>query len=189
MFAARYGIAREEYEGAFDRLFHDDEVFEIGTLTAKVLYLPGHTPDHIGYQIGDNVFCGDSIFHADIGTARCDFPGGSAKSLYESAQKLLSLQDGVKIWTGHDYPACPERCEEVPWMTVRDHKEKNKHVSRDMKEDSFLKTRGERDSSLSAPKLLDPSLQINIRAGKLPRPTASGQRLMHLPLKVDATKW
>jgi len=135
------------------------------------------------------VFCGDSIFHADIGTARADFPGGSAKSVYESGQKLLSLADNVKIWTGHDYPACPERCEAVPWMTVRDHKEKNKHLSDDVKEEDFLKLRGERDATLAAPKLLDPSLQINIRAGRLPRPTSGGLRMMHLPVKVVGKEW
>ena len=205
-FAARYGIAAEEYEGVFDHLFDDDEVFNIGQLTAKVIHLPGHTPDHIGYQIAgkrlealadekstnpasDNVFCGDSIFHADIGTARCDFPGGSAKSLYNSAQKLLSLADDVKIWTGHDYPACPERCEAVPWMTVRDHKEKNKHLSHNTKEEDFVKLRRERDVGLTAPKLLDPSLQINIRAGRLPRPTSGGERCMHLPVKVNGELW
>lgn len=136
-----------------------------------------------------NVFCGDSIFHADIGTARCDFPGGSAKDLFHSAQKLLQLPDDVKIWTGHDYPTCPERCDAVPWMTVRNHKEQNKHVAGDIKESSFLSLRQERDANLPAPKLLDPSLQINIRAGRLPRITTGGQRLMHLPLKMDGESW
>ncbi|OQV08651.1 hypothetical protein CLAIMM_12884 [Cladophialophora immunda] len=104
LFANRYGIPTEEYEGVFDRLFEDDETFDIGDLKATALHLPGHTPDHLGYKIGDNVFCGDSIFHADIGTARCDFPGGSASDLFKSGRKLLSLPDHVKIWTGHDYP-------------------------------------------------------------------------------------
>ncbi|RYN46041.1 hypothetical protein AA0119_g12617 [Alternaria tenuissima] len=188
-FAARYGIAAMEYENAFDHLFEDDEVFEIGKLEVKVMHLPGHTPDHIGYRIGGNVFCGDSIFHADIGTARCDFPGGSAKSLYASARKLLELPDDVKVWTGHDYPACPERCEAVPWMTVRDHKEKNKHLANDAEEDDFLTLRKERDASLAAPKLLHPSLQINIRAGRLPQPTSGDQRLMHLPIRISGTTW
>lgn len=135
------------------------------------------------------MFCGDSIFHADIGTARCDFPGGSAKNLYDSGRKLLALPDDVKIWTGHDYPACPERCEAVPWMTVGDHKAKNKHLSEDMNESDFLVLRGERDAGLAAPRLLDASLQINIRAGRLPRPTAAGYRLMHLPVVVNGEGW
>lgn len=189
LFAARYSIAADEYEEVFDHLFEDDEVFEIGRMTGKIIHLPGHTPDHIGYQIAGNVFCGDSIFHADIGTARCDFPGGSAKELFHSAQTLLQLPNDVKIWTGHDYPTCPERCDAVPWMTVRNHKEQNKHVASDMKESAFLSLRQERDANLPAPKLLDPSLQINIRAGRLPRPTTSGQRLMHLPLKMDGESW
>ncbi|KAF1829923.1 Metallo-hydrolase/oxidoreductase [Decorospora gaudefroyi] len=189
LFAAKYGIAAAEYEGVFDHLFDDDEVFEIGQVTAKVIHLPGHTPDHIGYHIHDNVFCGDSIFHADIGTARCDFPGGSAKSLYNSARKLLGLPENVRIWTGHDYPACPARCEAVPWLTVGDHKERNKHLSGEVKEDDFLALRRERDESLAAPKLLDPSLQINIRAGRLPRPTPGGGRLIHLPLKITGEEW
>ncbi|KAF2024900.1 Metallo-hydrolase/oxidoreductase [Setomelanomma holmii] len=189
LFAGKYGIPAAEYEDVFDHLFEDDESFKIGELIAKVMHLPGHTPDHIGYQIGANVFCGDSIFHADIGTARCDFPGGSAKSLYDSGRNLLALPDDVKIWTGHDYPACPERCEAVPWMTVRDHKTKNKHLSQGVEEDDFLALREERDASLAAPRLLDASLQINIRAGRLPCPTAGGYRLMHLPVRVVGEEW
>ncbi|KAL1603471.1 hypothetical protein SLS60_005058 [Paraconiothyrium brasiliense] len=189
LFGARYGIAADEYEGVFDHLFEDDEVFEIGQLTVTVIHLPGHTPDHIGYKVTGNVFCGDSIFHADIGSARCDFPGGNAKKLFASAQKLLALPEEVKIWTGHDYPACPERCEAVPWMTVRDHKDKNKHLSKEVREEDFLKLREERDAGLAAPRLLNPSLQINIRAGRLPRPSPSGERLMHLPLKLKGEEW
>jgi glyoxylase-like metal-dependent hydrolase (beta-lactamase superfamily II) len=136
-----------------------------------------------------NVFCGDSIFHPDIGTARCDFPGGSAKNLYASVQKLLKLPEDTKIWTGHDYPACPQRCEAVPWMTVKDHREKNKHLGNDVKEDDFLTLREERDAGLAAPKLLHPSLQINIRAGRLPQPTPSGQRLLHLPINLSGGAW
>ncbi|KAG9195048.1 hypothetical protein G6011_00168 [Alternaria panax] len=185
-FAAGYGIATVEYENAFDHLFEDDEVFEIGYLEVKVMHLPGHTPDHIGYRISDNVFCGDSIFHVDIGTARCDFPGGSAKNLFASAQKLLKLPEDIKIWTGHDYPTCPQRCEAVPWMTVRDHKEKNKHLANGVKEGDFLTLREERDASLAAPKLLHPSLQVNLRAGRLPQSTPEGQRSMHLPIKISS---
>ncbi|USP80709.1 hypothetical protein yc1106_07983 [Curvularia clavata] len=188
-FAAKYDIPAEEYEGVFDQLFEDGESFSLGQLTVSVMHLPGHTPDHLGYQISKNVFCGDSIFHADIGTARCDFPGGSAKDLYTSAKRLLSLPEDVKIWTGHDYPACPARCEAVPWMTVQDHRQRNKHVSMSVAEEDFLALRQERDAGLAAPKLLDPSLQINIRAGRLPRPTLGGERLMLLPVKMQCDAW
>lgn len=188
-FAAKYNIPAEEYEGVFDRLLEDDESFALGNLTVNVMHLPGHTPDHIGYQIAKNVFCGDSIFHADIGTARCDFPGGSARDLYTSAQKLLSLPEDVKVWTGHDYPSCPERCDPVPWMTVGDHRERNKHVSKDVAERDFLILRQERDAGLAAPKLLDPSLQINIRAGRLPRLTPSGERLLSFPIQLQCEAW
>lgn len=189
LFAAKYGIPTDEYENAFDHLFEDDESFAVGQLTVNVMHLPGHTPDHLGYQISKNVFCGDSIFHADIGTARCDFPGGSAKDLYTSAKKLLSLPEDFKIWTGHDYPACPARCEAVPWMTVGDHRERNKHVSIDVAEEDFLTLRRKRDAGLAAPKLLDPSLQVNIRAGRLPRPTPGGERLVSLPIQMLCDAW
>lgn len=137
----------------------------------------------------ENVFCGDSIFHADIGTARCDFPGGSARALYTSAQRLLSLPEDVKIWTGHDYPSCPGRCEPVPWLTVGEHRERNKHVSKNVAEADFLVLRHERDAGLAAPKLLHPSLQINIRAGRLPRLTPGGERLMPFPLRLACEAW
>ncbi|KAJ5387677.1 beta-lactamase-like protein [Penicillium cosmopolitanum] len=104
LFGLRYHIGKEEYEQVFDHLFDDDEKLTIGGLTATALHLPGHTPDHLGYQIGENIFCGDSLFHIDIGTARCDFPGGDAKNLYNSARRLLEFDESVKIWPGHDYP-------------------------------------------------------------------------------------
>ncbi|KAI9374436.1 beta-lactamase-like protein [Aspergillus egyptiacus] len=189
LFGHRFGIPAEEYEGAFDRLWDDDEMFEIGMLTAVVMHLPGHTPDHLGYRIGDNVFCGDSLFHADIGTARCDFPNGSARSLFQSVRRLLSLPDHVKIWTGHDYPHA-ERKEPVPWLSVRDHRARNKHVNDRVAEAGFLAVRQERDASLREPRLLNPALQVNIRAGRLPRPTVEGgERLLHLPLRVEGEEW
>ncbi|OQE16509.1 hypothetical protein PENFLA_c027G08431 [Penicillium flavigenum] len=183
LFAERYGVLEEEYKGIFDRLFDDDETFTIGTLKGQAIHLPGHTPDHLGYKIGDNLFCGDSLFHVDIGTARCDFPGGDANDLFRSGRKLLSLSDHVKIWTGHDYP--PQgRSDPVPWMSVQDHKKLNKHLKDGISEEEFVALRKERDAGLAAPKLLHQSLQINIRAGRLPSPTKFGQRLLHLPLKL-----
>jgi glyoxylase-like metal-dependent hydrolase (beta-lactamase superfamily II) len=119
----------------------------------------------------------------DIGTARCDFPGGDANDLFRSGRKILSLSDNVKIWTGHDYP--PQgRSDPVPWMSVQDHKKLNKHFKDGINEEEFVALRKERDAGLAEPKLLHQSLQINIRAGRLPSPTKFGQRLLHLPLKL-----
>jgi glyoxylase-like metal-dependent hydrolase (beta-lactamase superfamily II) len=134
------------------------------------------------------VFCGDSLFHADIGTARCDFPGGDANSLYESGRKLLRLPDHVKIWTGHDYVS-EERDRPVPWLSVKEHKERNKHLSAHITQQEFVAKRQERDRSLAEPKLLNASLQVNIRGGRLPSLTRLGQRLLHLPLRVDGSEW
>ncbi|PLB33476.1 MBL fold metallo-hydrolase [Aspergillus candidus] len=184
LFGARYGVPVEEYKGVFGKLFEDDEVFHIGGLRASTVHLPGHTPDHLGYRIGENIFCGDSIFHADIGTARCDFPGGSAHALFQSCRKLLSLPDDVKIWTGHDYPP-DDRPRPCPWMTVEEHRRLNRHLRDGTGEDEYIALREERDAQLPAPKLLHQSLQFNIRAGRLPAPTKAGFRLLHLPLRLD----
>lgn len=124
----------------------------------------------------------------DIGTARCDFPGGDAKDLFQSGRRLLSLPNHVKIWTGHDYPS-GGRTEPVPWMTVQDHKQLNRHLKDGVSEEEFVTLRKERDAALAAPKLLHQSLQINIRAGRLPAPANSGFRLLHLPLKLSGETW
>lgn len=134
------------------------------------------------------MFCGDSLFHADIGTARCDFPGGSATALYKSGKKLLQLPEHTKIWTGHDYVS-KERDTPVPYMSVGEHKERNKHLSRAITQSDFVSQREERDATLAEPTLMNPSLQINIRAGRLPRPTPLGHRWLHLPLKVKGVEW
>ncbi|KAJ5899579.1 hypothetical protein N7495_004323 [Penicillium taxi] len=188
LFGERYGVPKEEYIGVFDKLFDDDETFSFGNLTAKAVHLPGHTPDHLGYHIGDNVFCGDSLFHVDIGSARCDFPGGNATHLFRSARKILALEEHVKIWPGHDYPP-EERHSPVPWMSVGDHKRQNKHLRESITEEKFVALRTKRDATLGAPRLLHPSLQMNIRAGQLPQPNNSGHRLFHLPLKLNRLNW
>ncbi|KAE8381199.1 beta-lactamase-like protein [Aspergillus bertholletiae] len=188
LFGRRYAVPQEEYSVVFDKLFDDDEQFKIGNLVATAMHLPGHTPDHLGYKVGDNVFCGDSLFHADIGTARCDFPGGSAHSLFKSGRKLLSLPDHVKIWTGHDYPP-EDRKTPMPWMSVQDHKRQNKHLRDGITEEEFVSVRQERDAKLAEPRLLHQSLQINIRAGHLPKPTEAGHRMLHVPLKLKDVKW
>lgn len=133
----------------------------------------------------DNVFCGDSVFNADLGTARCDFPGGDPKALYDSTRKLLSLPDHYRIWTGHDYPTS-ERQTPVPFMSVGDQKKQNRYLTDAVTATDFEKMRKERDASLNEPKLLHPSLQINIRGGKMPRTASDGQRYMHLPLKFSS---
>ncbi|KAG9596726.1 putative metallo-beta-lactamase domain protein, partial [Aureobasidium melanogenum] len=183
LFGQIYRISAEEYEGAFDKLLDDDETFSLGELTVTALHLPGHTPDHMGYMVGDNVFCGDSVLNANFGTARADFPGGSASDLFNSGRKLLSLPDHVKIWTGHDY-LTEEREEAVPFMSVHDHRKGNKHLKDGLTEKDFVALRTQRDATLAAPKLLHASLQMNIRAGRLPKATAWGERFLHLPLKT-----
>ncbi|KAH0167180.1 putative metallo-beta-lactamase domain protein, partial [Aureobasidium melanogenum] len=188
LFGQRYQIPAEEYEGVFDKLLDDDETFSLGKLTVTALHLPGHTPDHMGYMIGDNVFCGDSVLNPDFGTARADFPGGSAYDLFHSGRKLLSLPEHVRIWTGHDY-LTEEREEAEPFMSVRDHREGNKHLKDGLTEEGFVTMRAERDATLAAPRLLHPALQMNIRAGRLPRPTALGERFLHLPLKLAGIEW
>ncbi|KAL4943066.1 beta-lactamase-like protein [Aspergillus oleicola] len=187
-FGEKYGIDETTYNGVFDRLFKDDETFSVGNLSAKVIHLPGHTPDHLGYMIGHNIFCGDSLFNTDLGTARADFPGGSAEHLYASGRKLLGLPDHVKIYVGHDYPPA-DREDPVPYMTVGEHKRENKHLKEGTTEEEFVALRRERDGNLAAPKLLHPSLQVNIRAGRLPSPTGLGMRMVHLPLKTGGVEW
>ncbi|OAA41297.1 metallo-beta-lactamase domain protein [Metarhizium rileyi] len=189
-FGDRYGVNSVEYSNVFDRLFEDDAQFKIGNLNATVLYLPGHTPDHVGYRIQvsvdngeDNIFCGDTLFNADVGSARCDFPGGDATQLYHSVQKLLSHAPYVKIWTGHDYPPEARDGHAVSAMTVGQHREQNKHLKDGTSEREFVAWRTERDATLKEPRLIHYALQMNIRAGRLPKPTPMGDRLLHVPLK------
>lgn len=181
--AEKYNIEKFEYEGVFDKLFEDDETFSIGEIQAKVVHLPGHTPDHVGYLIGPNIFTGDSIFNPDIGSARCDFPGGSATDLFASTKKLLSLPGEYKLYTGHDYP---DGREAMPYTTVAVQQELNKHVKSGTKEEDFVKWRSERDSGLGEPRLLHQALQTNIRAGRLPKKNKDGLRLFSVPIKGDA---
>ncbi|OJJ46003.1 hypothetical protein ASPZODRAFT_67281 [Penicilliopsis zonata CBS 506.65] len=182
-FGRRYSIGDDEYVGVFDRLFDDNEIFAIGDLRGEVMHLPGHTPDHLGYKFGDDVFCGDSLFHPDIGTARCDFPGGSSEALFRSGRRLLALPGHVRIWTGHDYPPADGARPAVPWTSVAEHRAQNKHLMDGISQQDFVALRSARDASMAAPKLLHPSLQINIRAGRMPSPTDKGDRLLHLPMK------
>ncbi|KAJ6023675.1 hypothetical protein N7540_004472 [Penicillium herquei] len=184
-FAERYGVPKAELEHAFDCLFEDDESFVIGDITAQVLHLPGHTPDHSGYLIGNNVFVGDSIFNPDVGSARCDFPNGDANVLYSTMQKLLSLPSHYKLYTGHDYPPADSGRKEMPFVTVAEQLEKNKHVKQGTQEHEFVNWRRDRDSTLKEPRLLHQALQVNIRGGHLPKSPVGDQRvLLQVPFKA-----
>lgn len=190
--ARRYGIPKSELENVFDDLFQDDQTFHIGNVRAQVLHLPGHTPDHSGYIIGSNVFTGDSIFNPDVGSARCDFPNGDARALYRSMQKLLSLPDEFKLYTGHDYPPSAENAQKIrdpmPFVTVVDQRERNKHVKGGTPEGDFVQWREERDSGLNEPKLIHQALQVNIRGGRLPCSADGTQKaFLLMPVKTPET--
>ncbi|KAF7321462.1 Lactamase-B domain-containing protein [Mycena kentingensis (nom. inval.)] len=167
VFAKRYGLRPTAFNGAFDLLLQDGQELTLGTLKLRVLALPGHTPDHLGFMVGDCVFAGDSIFLPDIGSARADFPGGDAQALYSSMQRLMALLPGTRLYTGHDYPPADRQARCV--STVSQQKESNKHAKEGVSEADFVAFRSERDSQLSAPRLLHPSLQTNLCGGRLPR--------------------
>lgn len=185
-FGHRYNIPKEELENAFDRLLRPNETFQIGELNVTVLHLPGHTPDHGGYRIGNNVFTGDSIFNPDVGSARCDFPGGDARTLWQSMQKLLNLPEDTKLYTGHDYPPSNESParDPLPYTTVRDQRERNKHVKTGSTEEEFVRWRSERDSGLNEPRLLHQAMQVNVRGGKMPGKAHDGKTMMQFIVHV-----
>lgn len=133
----------------------------------------------------DSVLVGDSVFNIDIGSARADFPGGSAEAIYESGRKLFALPDHTKIYTGHDYPH-EGRAEPVPYMTVKQHKEANRHLKNGIAKKDFTEMRQKRDKTLAEPRLIHPSLQMNIRAGRLPLPTPSGDRMLQIPIRPES---
>ncbi|KAG6837698.1 hypothetical protein H0H93_003500 [Arthromyces matolae] len=174
IFAQRYGFEPHSLKGVFDILLEDDEEFQLGDITCKVIHLPGHTPDHVGYIIGKNVFTGDSIFLPDVGSARVDFPGGNAKDLYRSIQRLLALPSDYNLFVGHDYPP-DARHDPNCVATVEEQRQANKHGKTGISEQEFIKVREERDATLGAPTLLHPSLKANICAGKLPPPDGKGK--------------
>lgn len=164
----------------FDYLFAEDEEFQIGDLTARALFVPGHTPADMAYQIGDAVFVGDTLFMPDVGTARCDFPGGDARMLYQSVKKILALPEQTRLFMCHDYPP-DER--EVQWMcTVADQRHHNIHVHDGVSESAFIAMRTKRDAGLDMPVLILPSVQVNIRAGALPPKEDNGIRYLKIPL-------
>ena len=165
----------------FDRLFTEGDSFHIGQLRGDVMHTPGHTPACVTYIIGDAAFVGDTLFMPDFGTARCDFPGGSSETLFQSIQKILSLPDATRIFVCHDYKA-PGRNEFAWETTVGDQKSQNVHVGAGKDQDSFVEMRDARDAQLSMPKLIIPSLQINMRAGHMPQADASGDVYLKVPI-------
>ncbi|MBK1872321.1 MULTISPECIES: MBL fold metallo-hydrolase [unclassified Marinobacter] len=165
----------------FDRLFRDGDTFAIGGLECRVMHTPGHTPACLTYVIGDAAFVGDTLFMPDYGTARCDFPGGDARVLYQSIRKVLALQAQTRIFLCHDYKA-PGRDEYVHQTTVAEQREANIHVHDGISEDEFVKMRTERDATLDMPRLILPSVQVNMRAGEMPPPEDNGQVYLKVPV-------
>jgi len=165
----------------FDRLLKDGEVFRLGSLDVEVLHTPGHTPACVSYKIGDAVFVGDTIFMPDYGTARADFPGGDAATLYRSVRRILDLPRTTRLFMCHDYKA-PGR-DKFAWETsVGEERDRNIHIHDGVSEDTFVAMRKARDATLAAPVLLLPSIQVNIRAGRLPAPESNGTRYLKIPL-------
>ena len=166
----------------FDQLLGGDEAFEVGDLTGKVLFVPGHTPACVAYQLGDAVFVGDTLFMPDVGTARCDFPGGDARALYASTRKILSLPPETRLFMCHDYP--PTDRPVAFETTVAAQRAHNIHVHDGITEDQFVEMRTKRDATLDMPVLILPAVQINIRAGELPPQESNGVAYLKIPLNA-----
>ena len=165
----------------FDQLFREGDSFAIGDMSVRVLHTPGHTPACLTYVIGDAAFVGDTLFMPDFGTARCDFPGGSAEVLFDSVQKILQLPDETRIFVAHDYKA-PGR-ENFAWeSTVGAQKSRNVHIGSGKSKDAFVAMREARDATLAMPRLIIPSLQVNMRAGQMPEPDDNGIRYLRVPV-------
>ncbi len=165
----------------FDQLFMDGERFMIGELEAEVIYTPGHTPADVTYRIGDAAFVGDTMFMPDYGTARADFPGGDAHQLFHSIKRLMALPPETRLFMCHDYKA-PGRDSYAWETTVQEQREKNVHAKEGVAEDDFVAMRTARDATLSAPRLLLPAIQVNIRAGRFPAAEANGVRYLTIPV-------
>jgi glyoxylase-like metal-dependent hydrolase (beta-lactamase superfamily II) len=166
----------------FDHLFADGEAFGIGALRGKALHVPGHTPADMAYRIGDAVFVGDTLFMPDVGSARCDFPGGDAATLFRSARRLLALPPETRLYMCHDYPPAGR---EPRWeTTVAEERASNIHLHEGVSEGDFIATRTARDRTLQMPTLILPAIQVNIRAGNLPPPEANGTAYLKIPLNA-----
>jgi glyoxylase-like metal-dependent hydrolase (beta-lactamase superfamily II) len=166
----------------FDRLLEDGQVFSIGALSATAMSVPGHTPACMAYRIGDAVFVGDTLFMPDVGTARCDFPGGNARTLYQSIRKLLALPPDTRLFMCHDYPPAGR---DAAWLTtVAAQRARNIHVRDGVSEEEFVSMRTARDATLEMPVLILPAVQVNIRAGQMPPPEANGVAYLKIPLNL-----
>src|SRR4029453_11216847 len=169
--------------GDFDRLFKDGDQLKVGNFAIEVIHTPGHTPACVSYKIGDAVFVGDTLFMPDYGTARTDFPGGCARQLYRSIQRLLSLPPETRLFMCHDYKA-PGR-DQFAWeTTVAEERRSNRHVHEGVGEDEFVAMREERDRALCTPRLLIPSIQVNMRAGRFPPADEHGVRYLRVPVTL-----
>jgi glyoxylase-like metal-dependent hydrolase (beta-lactamase superfamily II) len=166
----------------FDRLFADGDRFMLGTIPAQAIHTPGHTPACMTYLIGDAAFVGDTLFMPDYGTARCDFPGGDARQLYRSIRRIFALPDATRLFLCHDYKS-PGRDEYLWETTVGEEKAHNVHVHEGVTEDEFVAMRTARDRTLDMPKLILPSVQVNMRAGQMPPPEDDGKRYLKIPLE------
>lgn len=175
--------ARFAIDGSqFDHLLQDGESLTFGSLSLKALYVPGHTPACMAYEIGSALFVGDTLFMPDVGTARCDFPGGDAKTLYQSIQKILAYPHETRLYMCHDYPPNERPVENC--TTVGDEKQANIHIHNGITEEQFVKMRTQRDATLGMPNLILPSIQVNIRAGHFPEPEDNGISYLKIPLNA-----
>jgi glyoxylase-like metal-dependent hydrolase (beta-lactamase superfamily II) len=182
-FAPVFG-ARDVNAAAFDDLFRDEESFALGALAVRVMHTPGHTPACVTYVIGDAAFVGDTLFMPDFGTARCDFPGGSAERLFQSIRRILELPPETRVFVGHDYPSGAGR-DGPAWETsVAAERAANKHVRDGVEAAEFVAMRTARDRELDAPALLYPALQVNIRAGRMPPPESDGRVYLRTPVQA-----
>ena len=166
----------------FDALIKEGESVRFGNLSFKALYVPGHTPACMAYEIGDSIFVGDTLFMPDVGTARCDFPGGSASNLYRSIQSILKYPPSTKLYMCHDYP--PNGRPPEYQSTVADQKKSNIHVHDGVTQEQFVAMRNKRDAGLEMPVLILPSIQVNIRAGHMPKPEGNGTAYLKIPLNA-----
>lgn len=177
------GTQFERDGSQFDHLFDDGDRFAIGSISAVALHVPGHTPADLAYVIGDAVFTGDTLFMPDYGTARADFPGGDARMLYRSIRRLMDLPRETRTFLCHDYKA-PGRDDFVWETTIGQERDSNVHVHEGVGEDEFVEMRTRRDATLGMPRLILPSIQVNMRGGHLPEPEENGTRYLKLPLDV-----
>jgi glyoxylase-like metal-dependent hydrolase (beta-lactamase superfamily II) len=184
VFSGIYNIERKvTADGSqFDHLFTDNETYRIGTLEAKVLHTPGHTPACMSHLIGDALFVGDTLFMPDAGTARADFPGGDASTLFRSIHRLLELPDETRVFMCHDYG--PNDRELEYQTTIAEERERNIHVNESISEEQFVKMREARDATLAMPHLILPSLQVNVRAGEMPEAEDNGMVYLKVPINA-----